>query len=271
MTESANTASASLVPTTAHEVEGLGLVVVIEPAVLERRARLLTARSELGPVTRHNLVEADRVVGDMAIHNRTVETGRKGFKAPYLTACQLIDEAATAAKIGGDLDTLTRDVARVKRELEAEADAAAAERARIAREAEQARERAEAEAAERQRVLDELERRAATPEDHATLDALREESEVAEAEAHQTITEAASRAWVAAAERESPPMPRLGTHTKRPLRLEIFDITLIPREVNGIATMVPDEAAINRLLKANVPVPGCRLSPRDEVSAGRRR
>lgn len=263
--------STEAIATTSHKVDGIeGLVVVIDAEVLARRDELTAARTKLGPITEHNILEADQLVGRYSRHNKSVEEGRKAFKAPYLLACQLIDEAARDATLTTEGAALAREVAAARKVIEAKAREAAEARERAAREAEAAQRRAEEEAAERARAIAELEAKVTTAEDEAVLEELRAESEAAEEQAKTEAAAVASQAWLAAADRESTPPPRIKTHGRKVKKLKIVNADLIPRVVNGIECMKPEEAAITRLLRANVPVGGCVLEEVEEVSAGRR-
>lgn len=70
----------------------------------------------------------------------------------------------------------------------------------------------------------------------------------------------------------APSIPKSAARTTTRQKLVIFDETLIPLCHAGVILRVPDEKVIEKLLKAGVNVPGCRLESVETVgSAGGRR
>jgi hypothetical protein len=63
--------------------------------------------------------------------------------------------------------------------------------------------------------------------------------------------------------------PKSAVRTSTRKRLVIDDAAKIPREIAGAVLLVPDEKAIDKLLRAGVAVPGCRLESYEAIgSAG---
>ncbi len=255
----------------AVEIDDLGTIVTIAGVILARRNELAAARLTLGEVTDENLEAADELVGCIARHNRSVEAGRKVTGRPYLDATKAINEAAAGAMITADERALVRDVAEVKSAAQRRRVAAERERARAAAEAEAAAAKALHDAEEAARALAEMEAQSKNEADAEALAELRAESFQAAEAARAESIQAAGTAWLAAAVVESTPVVKTGTTTRRVKRLVIHDHDQIPRTVNGIECMVPENGAITRLLKANVAVPGCAMEWVEEHSAGRRR
>jgi hypothetical protein len=63
--------------------------------------------------------------------------------------------------------------------------------------------------------------------------------------------------------------PKSAVRTSTRKRLVIDDAAKIPREIAGAVLLIPDEKAIDKLLRAGVAVPGCRLESYEAIgSAG---
>lgn len=252
------------------EVPGLGLVVTVDPELLARRDDIASAVLALGPVDETNYEQHDELIGREAQHDRDVENDRVRFKSPYLQACRLIDARAVEAKVDPeDSRRRTIAVAAIKDGLRRKAEAAAAERERVAREAEAAAERERIIVEEKRRQLAELER-GITEADRPVLEELKREAEYQADQAQAKIMHDAGDVWLNHAHVESSAPRRGGASTTMRPGLIIDDLDAIPRVVNGIECLVPNEQAISTLLKANVAVPGCRWAPKPVVTRGRR-
>lgn len=250
-----------------REVEGLGVVQVIAPEVLARRDALVARRKALGPVTPANLVEHDRVAGDIVRHNRGVETGRVTLGSPFLSAKRFIDEAARGAVIADD--THIAEVAGVRKAEEKRIADEARERQRIAEEAERKRLAAEREAEEAARVIAELEA-TATAADAPVLEDLRADAHQRATVAQAEVLEAGGRAWLASAQAESAVLPKIGAGIKRVWKCRVVDLSKVPTSINDIPMVEPIMARLTEQCRAgNVPA-GCVWEEVDEVTRGRR-
>jgi hypothetical protein len=263
----ATEADSTALARTTRDVDGLGTITIVSPETLARQTALIAERKAFGPVTEENLVEADKLVGRIAVHDRDVEADREKYKRPFLEAGRFVDEAAKDAKIGDR--TLVVEVAAVRRTLEQRIAAEAAERERIEAEAAAKLARAEQLAEEARTVVGELEENA-TPEEAAALAELRADAHQAATVAQHEAVEAGGAAWIRSAQAESRVLPKISTGSRKVMKLVIDDASKIPHMVNGKQCTKPIEATIRKLLDAGVDVGGCRLVEDTIATAGRR-
>ena len=275
-----NSAKADLYITEEHEtslavreVEGLGTVQVIAPEVLARRDALVARRKALGPVTPANLVEADKLLGEMTRHDNDVETRRVTLKSPFFSACKFIDESAADARLRRKRedgpDPFAVEITMVRKAAEKRIADEARERQRIAEEAERKRVAAEREAEEAARVIAELEA-TATAADAPVLEELRADAHQRATVAQAEVLEAGGRAWLASAQAESAVLPKIGAGIKRVWKCRVVDLSKVPTSINDIPMVEPIMARLTEQCRAgNVPA-GCVWEEVDEVTRGRR-
>jgi hypothetical protein len=202
---------------------------------------------------------------------KTVEAQRLDITRPIdaLKAAIMEAERQATKPLAEARADLGERLLTVQRRLEAERQAAE----RRAREEAEARARAERERleAERQAIIrrqaEERARAEAKAREEAELFGVAPEPvEAAPEPPPVVVVPVVERAAVAV-----PVVPRAAVReSSRPV-LVIDDAAKIPRELGGVALLIPDTKAIERILKAGVAVPGCRLENRGGfASAGGR-
>lgn len=240
----------------AHDIAA-PLVVFDAATAAEAKAiatELRTIRA-LGKIDDNTLARADAAVRRAAGLGKRIETNRVAVKAPVLELGRAIDAACRE-----HIDSLDGESKAVAVLINAHVQRKAAE----ARAVEEAQRRAVEEAA---RIAEER-----RMQDEAALAALQSSGEVLTAEDAVVVAELAAEAEV---KREldavvplpiAPPVPKTSVSQRMVDELEVFDDDAIPRRINGIDLLVRDDAAVKRLLKAGVDVPGCRLVKRPQVA-----
>jgi hypothetical protein len=202
---------------------------------------------------------ADHVLAQVVKALKDIEAERKRIKAPIIDLGRALDEAA-----GEALAPLAGLKVELGKKLLAYQTAENARRAEEARKVAEARAAAEAKARAEQQEADRI----------------RKEAEAARLSAEMAVEVAAERGetlppWemldapaevpapvVIVPEYIAPAAPLLKSSavtTKTVKRLEVYDESQIPAEAAGVRLWIRDDKAIEKLLKAGVAVPGCRL------------
>lgn len=220
-----------------------GTVVVVDETMARVHAELLAEFDALPPVaTPENVHQHDAFAGHAAAFRKGLEAARKAAKEPSLREGKGIDGVAAAvdAPIEAALRVASAAVLAVKRQVE---------QARAAAEA--ARRKAEQEAEERERILlAERLRLAATPELVGELAAL------AELEAEHR--EAGAQAYLASLDAVPDDLGTMAVNSRKVWTLVVDDLDAVPCIVAGVCIRPVDEAAVRRLLRAGVSIPGLR-------------
>jgi len=228
--------------------QGAKVLVAFDPKVVSRAATLARMAENWPVVTsvEEHAAAADkfRAIRDL---KKTIEDNRVSVTKPLLDAQRAVK--ARADEITAQLDRGERmlrdrlsvfEAAERQREAEREAQrrAEAAERARVA-----------AEEAARQREAE----LARTPDDAPyQLD---------------EVPQTAPPVVEAPAPAPAAPAMKSVTSVRKVQTLKIVDVALIPAELNGVRLLVPDEAAILKLLKAGLTIPGCELEESTTTTA----
>lgn len=239
-----------------HEIAA-PLVVFDAATAAEAKAiaKELQAIRAIGRVDEHTLARADAAVRRGAGLARRIEANRVAVKAPVLALERAIDAACRE-----HIDSLDGESRGVAVLIDAHQQRKLAEQ----RAAEEAQRRAVEEAA---RIAEER-----RMQDEVALAALQDSGEPLTTEDAVVVAELAAEAEV---RRELdavvplpmvPAVPRTGVSRRMVDELIVDDIDAIPRSINGIALFKLDEAAVKRLLKAGVPVPGARMGQKPSLA-----
>lgn len=239
----------------------------IGAGALEQSRALAVRAAAMTPSTVEDLVAANvlfkevdglakTIAADRMALTRPIDVLKEAIIAAEREACEPLRLAKDA--LGRRMVACEHKLREERRQAEEKARQEAEERARAERR------RLEAERAERQRLAEEERAKAQT---------------VADAEAAVFGEEAAALPPVPAAEPivfvptvERPaalaaPLPKSAAKATARRRLVITDATKIPLEIAGKRLLVPDEKAIEALLKAGIDVPGAMLMVVDGISA----
>ncbi|MCK6489655.1 MAG: hypothetical protein L6R48_15275 [Planctomycetes bacterium] len=234
----------------------LSAEAVAQVAELERLALAIPAL-----VTEADMRAADDLIARANKLAKGIEAGRKALKAPIADMVAKLDMAAADALL--PLATIKTDLgARVLAWTTAENARREAERKRIEAERAAAAEAERAAAAEAARLAAEKAAAATTADPDQVPEPWEQAPAPAEVVHVPAVLPPSYEQQMAMAPIKSKSVVQRTNRT-----LVIDDVTLIPREVAGAPLWVLDTAAVTRLLKANVAVPGCHLSSTPTVSA----
>ncbi len=232
-------------------------MVVIDSALAKSVDKCILTASCFDTIGELNIDHANEAIRDIAILAKEIEENRVQIKKPVDELVRRIQQAAKSVSVPLD---------RAKRELEgkigAHLEAVEWERERIEtanakrieearQEQERKRQEEEAAALERQVEKNKKQRRFGL----GTLLGIKEP----EADPEPEPVPATPAPAIAVPLEKVPERVQSPVQIRKREVLQITDRTLIPLEVAGVQLMKPDEAAITRLLKARVPVPGCKL------------
>ena len=208
-------------------------LVVLRHEVMEEIVSLTTQAHSIASVCDDaSMAAADAIVSAANKLDKLIEAERTKAKAPIIALGKAIDEAAGEARTsltGIKLD-LGKAILAYQR---AENDRRAAERARLEAGRQAAIKAREAAIAERVQVT---------------------------AEAAPWEEPAAPAPLPVIPVQEAPPVLKSSSVVEKVLkRVEIYDADAVPREVAGVRLWKLDEMAVNKLMKAGVPIPGVRI------------
>lgn len=222
-------------------------IIVLSQEVLAEANALSERAAALTITDTDTMAVGDQVYRDLATLSKRIEAERQRLKAPILELGRSLDSCAKAAMepmeaaraaLGSRIAVFVKEENRRREE----------ERKRIAEE--QARQQRERDERERRRLEEEARQ---VPD---SFDALPDESTV-----------------VITREPEPAPMPIVANVKSHAVRkktvttLIIGDRSKIPLEVGGVPLWTLDEKAVERLLKAGVQVPECRLEKTEDTAA----
>ena len=214
-------------------------LVVLAHGIVAEAAGLVEAAGHIEAVDADNLAAANEIAADLARLGKEIETQRKDIKAPVLKLGKAIDKAAkdVTDKLDKSKRALAGKIADHVRAIEAERRRIEAENRRKIEEAQaaaEASERARAEASKPGLLGRMLGRTEQEPE-----------PEIARP--------------IPVALEAVPDRVRSAVSVRKVKQLQILDETAIPMSLAGVRLWSVNEAAITKLLRAGVPVPGCEL------------
>ena len=251
-------------------------IVPIDTAMLEKANTMAFQAKALILIDADTLAVANAKFREIDALTKTIKEERLAITRPIEALAEAVREAARKATI--PLDEARADLGDriMKFDRKLKAEAAEAER--------KARDEAEARAAAERERLEAI-RQELIAKQQAEFQAAKAAAEKARAEAQERADEEAALFGAVAdaievveptKPHEPPPvvvvpvldavraplgMP-LGKCAVRPSKrkkLRILDASKIPREIAGAALLVPDEKAIDKLMRAGIAVPGCVL------------
>lgn len=234
-------------------IVALSADMVIRISDLEQRALSIVSITDQETYSR-----AEEILRERTRLEKETEEKRKQFKAPVLDLGRQIDAAAgeALAPLLAIKQTLGEKVLKFQAEENARREAA--------------RRKAEAEALERQRELQRQADEQARIDREAAAERARIQREIAAADPTQAAPPDEDEPPEVVAEVVRAPVVVLPTRTPAPLRsgavgtrtvkkVVIFNPAAVPDEVNGVPLRILDTAAIERLAKAGLSIPGVRI------------
>lgn len=222
-------------------------------ASLEARASVLTAVEDLG-----TMQAADLLVSEAIKLDKAIEAERKRLKQPIAALAEALDMASSEART--PLIGIKQDLGRkVLAFQQAENARREAERRRLAEE--QARQEAEAAAARAAAIEAQRQAEAAAAEED-----LPPGIEAAPATAPVVHVPEVIRPTYEQ-QMDVAPIKSSSVVAKKVKVVEIYDPSLVPRDLNGVALWAIDAKQVERIAKAGIPIPGVRVVEKDQIAA----